>query len=293
MDLKDMPIYFRRYKICREHMSVPVIIIDDVVQRFCQQCGRFHELTAFKGTQKTCETRLSLHNARRRANYAAKAKGRADQPATSQRGSGGVEEEGVGVLTDGTDAGSPSNKVTSQAHKSTKYASAPTVTGKSTLSYQGGNQPEKSSSSPPPATMTSNDVQEEEKVVLTVSELMNLIQVVASYTQPGNVNNSIHCSNSMPSAAAPTNPALLPLALPPAAAPAVPAMASETQQQAGLMEQLQSNLLLPVPPPPSLEQQHQTREEQSNAAAQLKMLAQLLGTLQEQQDKGDGGGDVC
>jgi len=262
-------------------MSVPVIIIDGVVQRFCQQCGRFHELTAFKGTQKTCETRLSLHNARRRANYAAKAKGRADQSATSQGGPGGVEEEGEGVVTNGTDNGGPSNKETSQAHESTKYTSAPTETEKSTLSYQVGEQPEKTSSSPPPATMTSNDVQEEEKVVLTVSELMNLIQAVASYAQPGNINNIIHSSNNIPLVAAP-NPALLPLPLPPAAAPAAPAMASETQQQAGLLEQLQSSLLLPLPPPPPLEQQHQTREEQSNAAAQLELLAQLLGTLQEQ-----------
>lgn len=278
MDLKDMPIYFRRYKICREHMSVAVILIDGVVQRFCQQCGRFHELTAFKGTQKTCEARLSIHNARRRANAAAKARRRVDQSATSQRGSGGVEE-GEDLLTDGTDIVGPSNKQTSQAKRTAKYTSAPTETGKTSSLSNQGDQPEKSSSSPPSATMTGTDVQEEEKVVLTVSELMNLIQAVASYAQAGNVNNSIHSISNIPLAAASTLPLPLPLPLP----PAVSVMVSETQQQAGLQ-----SLMLPPHPLPPLEQRHQTREEQSNAAAQLAMLAQLLETLQ-QQDKGDYG----
>ena len=35
-------------------------------QRFCQQCGRFHDLAAFDGDKRSCRARLQRHNARRR-----------------------------------------------------------------------------------------------------------------------------------------------------------------------------------------------------------------------------------
>jgi hypothetical protein len=35
-------------------------------QRFCQQCGRFHDLTSFDGDKRSCRARLQRHNARRR-----------------------------------------------------------------------------------------------------------------------------------------------------------------------------------------------------------------------------------
>jgi hypothetical protein len=39
---------------------------DGRLQRFCQQCGRFHDLSAFDGNRKSCREQLNKHNARRR-----------------------------------------------------------------------------------------------------------------------------------------------------------------------------------------------------------------------------------
>ena len=39
---------------------------DGQLQRFCQQCGRFHPLSAFDGSKRSCRERLDRHNARRR-----------------------------------------------------------------------------------------------------------------------------------------------------------------------------------------------------------------------------------
>lgn len=33
--------------IFRFHLKLPSLVRNGVVQRFCQQCGRFHDLTAF------------------------------------------------------------------------------------------------------------------------------------------------------------------------------------------------------------------------------------------------------
>lgn len=41
-------------------------MIDDVKHRFCQQCGRFHNLADFDGDKRSCRARLVKHNARRR-----------------------------------------------------------------------------------------------------------------------------------------------------------------------------------------------------------------------------------
>ncbi len=46
--------------------QVSSIIREGKRQRFCQQCGRFHELTSFDGDKRSCRARLQRHNARRR-----------------------------------------------------------------------------------------------------------------------------------------------------------------------------------------------------------------------------------
>jgi hypothetical protein len=45
---------------------VTSIIREGKRQRFCQQCGRFHDLTCFDGDKRSCRARLQRHNARRR-----------------------------------------------------------------------------------------------------------------------------------------------------------------------------------------------------------------------------------
>lgn len=45
------------------------IMDDSTKQRFCQQCGRFHNLAEFDGDKRSCRARLLKHNARRRKKY--------------------------------------------------------------------------------------------------------------------------------------------------------------------------------------------------------------------------------
>ncbi len=65
-DLSGLKEYHNRYKICEYHLKIPSIIREGVRQRFCQQCGRFHNLGEFDGDKRSCRARLQRHNARRR-----------------------------------------------------------------------------------------------------------------------------------------------------------------------------------------------------------------------------------
>lgn len=42
------------------------VVKEGRLQRFCQQCGRFHDLAAFDGNRKSCRDQLTKHNQRRR-----------------------------------------------------------------------------------------------------------------------------------------------------------------------------------------------------------------------------------
>lgn len=65
-DLSGLKEYHNRYKICEYHLKIPSIIREGGRQRFCQQCGRFHNLGEFDGDKRSCRARLQRHNARRR-----------------------------------------------------------------------------------------------------------------------------------------------------------------------------------------------------------------------------------
>lgn len=65
-DLGGLRDYHMRYKICEFHLKTPSIVREGRPQRFCQQCGRFHNLTEFDGAKRSCRARLQRHNARRR-----------------------------------------------------------------------------------------------------------------------------------------------------------------------------------------------------------------------------------
>ena len=62
--------YYRKYKICEEHAKSPAITIDGIGVRFCQKCGKFHDLNMFDGFQRSCRHALEMHNKRRRAKHA-------------------------------------------------------------------------------------------------------------------------------------------------------------------------------------------------------------------------------
>ncbi|KAL6535985.1 Selenocysteine insertion sequence-binding protein 2 [Orobanche hederae] len=65
-DLTGSKKYHQRHRVCEVHAKAPVVFIDGFGQRFCQQCSRFHELSEFDQTKRSCRRRLAGHNERRR-----------------------------------------------------------------------------------------------------------------------------------------------------------------------------------------------------------------------------------
>ncbi|KAL1327166.1 hypothetical protein HN51_037254 [Arachis hypogaea] len=67
-DLSEAKQYHRRHKVCEFHAKAPSVHISGQQQRFCQQCSRFHELSEFDDSKRSCRRRLAGHNERRRKN---------------------------------------------------------------------------------------------------------------------------------------------------------------------------------------------------------------------------------
>ncbi|GIL86845.1 hypothetical protein Vretimale_15599 [Volvox reticuliferus] len=65
-DLSVEKGYYQRYRVCEPHMKLLSLVVNGKACRFCQQCGRFQELTEFDGNKRSCRARLLQHNARRR-----------------------------------------------------------------------------------------------------------------------------------------------------------------------------------------------------------------------------------
>ncbi|CAH9107782.1 unnamed protein product [Cuscuta europaea] len=65
-DLSFAKTYHKRHKVCEVHAKAPVVFLKGVPQRFCQQCSRFHEVTEFDDSKRSCRRRLAGHNERRR-----------------------------------------------------------------------------------------------------------------------------------------------------------------------------------------------------------------------------------
>ncbi|KAL4378642.1 hypothetical protein GQ457_02G000170 [Hibiscus cannabinus] len=58
--------YHRRHKVCEMHSKAPKVVVLGLEQRFCQQCSRFHVLSEFDDSKRSCRRRLAGHNERRR-----------------------------------------------------------------------------------------------------------------------------------------------------------------------------------------------------------------------------------
>ncbi|XP_076909804.1 squamosa promoter-binding-like protein 13A [Bidens hawaiensis] len=65
-DLSNCKEYHRRHKVCQIHSKTPQVSINGQLQRFCQQCSRFHSLEEFDEGKRSCRKRLDGHNRRRR-----------------------------------------------------------------------------------------------------------------------------------------------------------------------------------------------------------------------------------
>ncbi|KAB2599223.1 squamosa promoter-binding-like protein 1 [Pyrus ussuriensis x Pyrus communis] len=65
-DLSNAKDYHRRHKVCDMHSKATKALVGSVMQRFCQQCSRFHALQEFDEGKRSCRRRLAGHNRRRR-----------------------------------------------------------------------------------------------------------------------------------------------------------------------------------------------------------------------------------
>ncbi|KAJ7541116.1 hypothetical protein O6H91_10G047100 [Diphasiastrum complanatum] len=65
-DLSNAKDYHRRHKVCDMHSKAAKAPVARSMQRFCQQCSRFHPLQEFDEGKRSCRRRLAGHNRRRR-----------------------------------------------------------------------------------------------------------------------------------------------------------------------------------------------------------------------------------
>ncbi|XP_061373593.1 squamosa promoter-binding-like protein 1 [Gastrolobium bilobum] len=65
-DLSKAKDYHRRHKVCEMHSKASRALVGNAMQRFCQQCSRFHMLQEFDEGKRSCRRRLAGHNKRRR-----------------------------------------------------------------------------------------------------------------------------------------------------------------------------------------------------------------------------------
>ncbi|XP_021900760.1 squamosa promoter-binding-like protein 14 [Carica papaya] len=65
-DLSNAKDYHRRHKVCELHSKATKALVGKQMQRFCQQCSRFHPLSEFDEGKRSCRRRLAGHNRRRR-----------------------------------------------------------------------------------------------------------------------------------------------------------------------------------------------------------------------------------
>nr|XP_043638734.1 squamosa promoter-binding-like protein 1 [Erigeron canadensis] len=68
-DLTGAKDYHRRHKVCNSHSKATKALVGNVMQRFCQQCSRFHALEEFDEGKRSCRRRLAGHNRRRRKTH--------------------------------------------------------------------------------------------------------------------------------------------------------------------------------------------------------------------------------
>ncbi|KAI3505970.1 hypothetical protein L1887_28322 [Cichorium endivia] len=68
-DLTGAKDYHRRHKVCNLHSKATKALVGNVLQRFCQQCSRFHALQEFDEGKRSCRRRLAGHNRRRRKTH--------------------------------------------------------------------------------------------------------------------------------------------------------------------------------------------------------------------------------
>ncbi|GLI59717.1 hypothetical protein VaNZ11_001661, partial [Volvox africanus] len=65
-DLANSKAYYRRFRICEAHMKSLSLSIEGRSCRFCQQCGKFHLVEEFDGSNRNCRKALMIRFYKRR-----------------------------------------------------------------------------------------------------------------------------------------------------------------------------------------------------------------------------------
>ncbi|GIM04963.1 hypothetical protein Vretimale_9407 [Volvox reticuliferus] len=58
VDLAQARKYFQRYRVCERHLKSPSLQMDGRNVRFCDQCSKFHDISMFEGSRRTCNEKL-------------------------------------------------------------------------------------------------------------------------------------------------------------------------------------------------------------------------------------------
>ncbi|CAN6451174.1 unnamed protein product [Victoria cruziana] len=65
-DITELKGYHRRHRVCLRCAYAPTVMLDGHLNRYCQQCGKFHVLSDFDEGKRSCRRKLERHNHRRR-----------------------------------------------------------------------------------------------------------------------------------------------------------------------------------------------------------------------------------
>ncbi|KAM7517404.1 hypothetical protein LguiA_006987 [Lonicera macranthoides] len=98
-DLSNAKDYHRRHKVCDLHSKATQALVSKQLQRFCQQCSRFHPLSEFDEGKRSCRRRLAGHNRRRRKSQPEDAPPRLLLPGNRDNNTAGGDMDIVNLLT--------------------------------------------------------------------------------------------------------------------------------------------------------------------------------------------------
>ncbi|GLI68611.1 hypothetical protein VaNZ11_013084 [Volvox africanus] len=131
-DLSRDLAYFRKYRICREHLKSPVLLVEGVPSRFCQQCSRFHHVKEFDGPQRTCRAMLERLRIKRNSTKSQTGGRNGCRVKNDTRPTDASREGGSSSQSNSTgkDAERPKNQAPSQQqHQPSPVGLAPTDSG--------------------------------------------------------------------------------------------------------------------------------------------------------------------
>ncbi|CAN8234386.1 unnamed protein product [Cochlearia groenlandica] len=98
-DLSSGKDYYRRHKVCEVHSKATKALVGKQMQRFCQQCSRFHLLSEFDEGKRSCRRRLAGHNRRRRKTQPEEITSRVVAPGNCDNTSSNANLEIMALLT--------------------------------------------------------------------------------------------------------------------------------------------------------------------------------------------------